>query len=58
MTDIANIKIGETEQGFVLNQKQFKTGSRGYHGQGKMSIGEKKYQINILVVEIGSKPKE
>ena len=34
------------------------TGSKGFHAKGKMQIGEKNYQINILAVEIGSKPKE
>lgn len=37
--------------------KQFKTGSRGYYGMGKIQIGEKRYQVQIQVVEIGSKPK-
>jgi hypothetical protein len=46
------------KQSFVLSKKDFKTGSRGYHAQGKMQIGEKNYQVNILCVEIGSKPKE
>ena len=37
--------------------KQFKTGSRGYFGMGKIQIGEKRYQVQVQVVEIGSKPK-
>lgn len=37
--------------------KQFKTGSRGYYGMGKIQIGEKRYQVQVQVVEIGSKPK-
>jgi hypothetical protein len=41
-----------------IAKKDFKTGSRGYHAQGKMQVGGKGYQINILCVEIGSKPKE
>ena len=57
-TILATIKLNDEKQDFVLNKKNFKTGSRGYHGQGKMQIGDKRYQCNILCVEIGSKPKE
>jgi hypothetical protein len=38
-------------------EKQFKTGSRGYFGMGKLQIGEKRYQVQVQIVEIGSKPK-
>jgi hypothetical protein len=41
-----------------LNQKNFSTGSRGFHTFGKMQVGDKNYQVNIQLVEIGSKPKE
>ena len=54
---MATIMLKGEKQNFILNKKDFKTGSRGYHGQGKMQVGEKNYQINILCVEIGSKPK-
>ena len=57
-TILATIKLNDEKQDFVLNKKNFKTGSRGYHGQGKMQVGDKRYQCNILCVEIGSKPKE
>ena len=53
--NIATIQLNGEKQNFILNKKDFKTGSRGYHGQGKMQVGEKNYQINILCVEIGSK---
>ena len=56
--NIATISLNGEKANFILNKKDFKTGSRGYHGQGKMQVGEKRYQINILCVEIGSKPKE
>ncbi len=56
--NLATVKLNGEKQDFILNKKNFKTGSRGYHAQGKMHIGEKRYQINILCVEIGSKPKE
>jgi hypothetical protein len=38
-------------------EKLFKTGSRGYFGMAKIQIGEKRYQVQVQVVEIGSKPK-
>jgi hypothetical protein len=38
-------------------EKTFKTGSRGYFGMGKIQIGEKRYQVQVQLVEIGSKPK-
>ena len=56
--DIATIQLNGAKQNFILAKKNFKTGSRGYHAQGKMQVGDKNYQINILCVEIGSKPKE
>jgi hypothetical protein len=60
MSDVnsATIQLNGEKQSFILAKKNFKTGSRGYHAQGKMQVGEKGYQINILCVEIGSKPKE
>jgi hypothetical protein len=56
--DMATIQLGGKKMEFPLGKKDFKTGSRGYHAQGKMMSGGKNYQVNILVVEIGSKPKE
>lgn len=57
-TNLVTIQLKGTKQDFILNEKDFKTGSRGFHAQGKMHVGEKRYQCNILCVEIGSKPKE
>lgn len=54
----ATILLKGVKQDFILDKKNFKTGSRGYHAQGKMQVGDKRYQINILCVEIGSKPRE
>jgi len=51
----ATIQLEGEKQSFVLSKKDFKTGSRGFHGQGKMMAGGKNYQVNILCVEIGSK---
>lgn len=35
--------------------KEFKTGSRGFYASGKTEIDGKRYQIQIQLVEIGSK---
>jgi hypothetical protein len=51
------IQLCGEKQNFILDKKNFKTGSRGYYGTGKMVAGGKKYQISIQAVEIGSKPK-
>lgn len=36
--------------------KDFKTGSKGFFGNGKLEIEGKRYQAQIRLVEIGSKP--
>ena len=46
---------GQTLQVIDLTAKQFKTGSRGYHGNGKLSVNGKSHTLNCLMVEIGSK---
>ena len=38
-------------------EKVFKTGSRGFFGMGKLQIDDKRYQIQVQLVEIGSRPK-
>jgi hypothetical protein len=35
--------------------KEFKTGSRGFFGNGKVELDGKRYQVQIQMVEIGSK---
>ena len=50
----------KSDQGASLGQvvaaaKQFKTGSRGYFGMSKLDIDGKRYQVQIQLVEIGSK---
>ena len=57
MVIMAEIKNNE---GTLLNvmtlpPKEFKTGSRGYYANGKMEIEGKRYQVQIQLVEIGSK---
>ena len=56
--NMATIQLEGEKQNFILSKKDFKTGSCGYHGQGKMMAGGKNYQVNVLCVEIGSKKKE
>lgn len=57
--NIATITIGgEKANLMVAGPREFKTGSRGYNANGKGEFGGKKYQININIVEIGSKPKK
>jgi hypothetical protein len=60
MSDInmATIQLEGDKQVFALAKKDFKTGSRGFYGNGKMMAGGKNYQVQIQCVEIGSKPKE
>jgi hypothetical protein len=55
-----SVEIKENEKVVGLlaaEEKLFKTGSRGYFGMGKIQIGEKRYQVQVQLVEIGSKPK-
>ena len=40
--NIATIQLKGEKQNFILGKKNFKTGSKGYHGQGKMVAGGKK----------------
>jgi hypothetical protein len=35
--------------------KDFKTGSKGFYGQAKLEIDGKRYQVQVQMVEIGSK---
>jgi hypothetical protein len=56
--NIVTIQLNGDKQNFIIDKKDFKTGSKGYYGTGKMVAGGKRYQISIQVVEIGSKPKE
>ncbi|HEU0294109.1 MAG TPA: hypothetical protein VFR47_15315 [Anaerolineales bacterium] len=52
------IKENEKVVGVLsATEKLFKTGSRGYFGMAKIQIGEKRYQVQVQIVEIGSKPK-
>jgi hypothetical protein len=54
---LADLKMddGQTVAVVMAPPKDFKTGSRGFYGTAKAEIGGKKYQIQIQVIEIGSK---
>ena len=57
MITIAEIK---TEDGRILGvlmmrEKAFKTGSRGFYGNGKIEIGGRGDQTQVQLVEIGSR---
>ena len=54
---IAEIKSDSGQLLTVLTvpPKEFKTGSRGYYANQKLEIEGKRYQVQIQLVEIGSK---
>ena len=54
-----NVEIKQDSEqvgSLVAAEKMFKTGSKGYFGMVKITIGDKRYQVQIQLVEIGSKP--
>lgn len=53
-----SIHLEDVNKDFILNEKTFKTGSKGFHAMGNMVVGDKRYQVNVLCVEIGSKTKQ
>ncbi len=56
---LADLKLDDGQSIAVITvpPKDFKTGSRGFYGSTKAEINGKRYQIQIQVVEIGSKGK-
>jgi len=54
MNAVVRDDMNQTLQVVDLEAKNFKTGSRGFYGNGKLSINGKKYQASCLLVEIGS----
>ena len=57
---IADVKTDADQRVAIINvlPKQFKTGSRGFYANQKVEIDGKRYQIQVQVVEIGSKSAE
>ncbi|HSQ26400.1 MAG TPA: hypothetical protein VLM80_04670 [Anaerolineales bacterium] len=41
-----------------ITPKEFKTGSRGFYANQKVEIAGKRYQVQVQLVEIGSKKPE
>ena len=56
---IAELKSdsGQVIGAMTIAQKEFKTGSKGFYANQKLEIGGKRYQVQMQLVEIGSKPK-
>lgn len=56
---VAELKTQEGQLVAVLTvpPKDFKTGSKGFFGSTKAEIEGKRYQVQIQIVEIGSKKK-
>ncbi len=54
---IAELKseAGKTLTVLSVTAKDFRTGSRGYYANQKLEIDGKRYQMQIQLVEIGSK---
>jgi len=54
---VAELKTDNGQLVTVLTvpPKEFKTGSRGFFGNGKIELDGKRYQVQIQLVEIGSK---
>lgn len=54
---IAELKTDGNQMLAVLSvmPKEFKTGSQGYYANQKIEIDGKRYQVQIQLVEIGSK---
>ena len=54
---LADLKLDDGQSIAVLTvpPKEFKTGSRGFYANQKVEIDGKRYQIQVQVVEIGSK---
>lgn len=50
------IAVSIDGQTIVAGAKQFSTGSTGFHGVGKIVLDGAKYQVNVQVVKVGSKP--
>jgi hypothetical protein len=60
MAEVAKVTIevaGRTAT-ILADAKQFKTGSRGFYGQGKVEGTDgRRFQVSVNIVEIGSKAK-
>jgi hypothetical protein len=57
MVIVAELKTveGNLLSVMAVPPKEFKTGSKGYYTNGKLEIEGKRYQVQIQLVEVGSK---
>lgn len=57
MNIIVEMKTDDGQPLGVLtaSPKDFKTGSRGFYVQGKLEVAGKRYQVQVQLIEIGSK---
>ena len=56
MAVVCSLKLGEESKGLIANPKTFSTGSVGFYGVEKLTFGGVRYQVNVQLVKIGSKP--
>ena len=54
----ADLKLSDGQSVGVVTAyaKKFRTGSVGFYGNGKAEIAGKRYQVQVQLVEIGTKP--
>jgi hypothetical protein len=50
--DTVMVKIGDDV--IIAKAKEFKTGSKGFFANGKVTINGKSHQVSANIVEIGS----
>ena len=54
-----NIDVdGQSHALTVSEERKFKSGSKGFWANGKISIKNKIYNVSFPLVEVGSKPKK
>lgn len=53
---IRDERDGQLVGAVVANAKTFRTGSDGFYGSTKLTIGGERYQVSVQAVRIGSKP--
>jgi len=59
LVNLAEIQIEGQKLAVLLNEKQFKTGSKGYWGSDKLTLPDgRRFQVQVQAVLIGSKKKE
>jgi hypothetical protein len=52
------IEVAGATETITAQSKQFRTGSRGFYGQGKVQAADgRRFQVTVNIVEIGSKGK-